>query len=111
MSTDASRDMFWTGLPAGDEHEKVCREGKDFIVVDLDTHYPNPGISQLVVFPETSREETVRFLNAFNWHTWIRVRAMTMQEAYDREADARDQHDEYNLSRLWTRDNNHARSH
>ena len=86
---NAEGAIFWTGLPCGEENDKVVAEGTDFIVYTLND---NPGETH--VFAEANPDShfrTQEFLEKTDWNDWHRCRAMTAEDAVERYWDCQDQ--------------------
>jgi hypothetical protein len=85
MLKNATGSTYWTGLPAGPEHDNVVLNGTDFIVIETDNN-------NLTTFPETSVEDTQGKLDANDgWNQWFRIRALTAEQAEARLEDCYDQ--------------------
>ena len=101
MRNNLEGQRFWTGLPYGEnpddfegdwqyeqpDHEKVCTQGRDYIVFAFDLSGGN-----LHAFEEHCAAATESFLRGVDWKEWMRVRALTREDALERYHDACDQY-------------------
>lgn len=78
---------FYTGH-CGSEHERLCREGRDFFVFGLHGR----GFVVTPVDPNQP-EQFVTLQAMIDWGEWVRVRAMSADDALAVAQDAVDQYE------------------
>ena len=89
MNKNQENQQYWTGLPSGEQHDHVCKIGRDFIVFDLHDNEPQ-------AFEEHCAAATGRFLRDVDWGEWLRIRATSAAEAVEQFEDAMSQYAYWN---------------
>ena len=87
------KQVFFTGLPPGDEHDRIVAEGSDFIVfqIEEDAKVQAAGFDQGPYALPNCPERALSFLEWACFMDWCRVRATSAEDAIAIYEDARDQ--------------------
>jgi hypothetical protein len=87
------KHISYTGLQET-EHQKAVRDGRDYVVFEVD---PNENGERIYAIPENNIDNTKEFLDAININSWVRVRAVSQEEAIKNFNNAMLEHNEYQL--------------